>query len=193
MLDANDLQAIREIVLESETRIKDWTKQEIQAAKEELRSEIKASEERLREELRSEIKASEERLREELRGEIKASEERVREELRSEIKASEERLREELRSEIKASEERTYSWVEERIREAANLVLEEVDRVQIKLQNEIRKVRNDLAKIEVYYRIQKLEDSITDLILHSTDNIQEELNEVFGRMKNCRMKGCYSA
>jgi hypothetical protein len=57
-----------------------------------IRSDIRASENRLRTEFGSEIRASEDRLRTEFGSQIRASEDRLRTEFRSEIRASEKRL-----------------------------------------------------------------------------------------------------
>ena len=109
MLEEKDIQAIAQLILASEER---------------LRGEIGQVEERLRVEfhskLETEIHASEKRMCTGIQEEIRASEDRLRTEFQSkletEIRASEERLRTEFHSQMKeeihASETRTHAYIE---------------------------------------------------------------------------------
>ena len=120
MLEEKDIQAIAQLILASEERLRG----EIGQVEERLRvefhskleTEIHASEERTRTGIQEEIRASEDRLR----GEMGQVEDRLRTEFQSkletEIRASEERLRTEfhsqLKEEIHASETRTHAYIE---------------------------------------------------------------------------------
>lgn len=117
MLEEKDIQAIAQLILASEER---------------LRGEIGQVEERLRVEfhskLETEIHASEDRLR----GEMGQVEDRLRTEFQSkletEIRASEERLRTEfhsqLKEEIHASETRTHAYIESGVMKPIRLLAE---------------------------------------------------------------------
>ena len=132
MLDAQDLQAIAQLldhrISESETRMRE----ELHNTEAQLRGEIQSSETRMREELRN----TEAQLREELhnteaqlRGEIQSSETRMREELRN----TEAQLREELRNteaqlreEIHQVESKIMVILESDIQPKMNLIAEAV-------------------------------------------------------------------
>ena len=121
MLEEKDIQAIAQLILASEER---------------LRGEIGQVEERLRVEfhskLETEIHASEKRMRTGIQEEIRASEDRLRTEFQSkletEIRASEERLRTEfhsqLKEEIHASETRTHAYIESGVMKPIRLLAE---------------------------------------------------------------------
>ena len=113
MLEEQDIQAIAQLILASEER---------------LRGEIGQVEERLRVEfhskLETEIHASEERTRTGIQEEIRASEDR----LRGEMGQVEDRLRTEFHSQMKeeihASETRTHAYIESGVMKPIRLLAE---------------------------------------------------------------------
>ena len=132
MLEEKDIQAIAQLILASEERLRG----EIGQVEERLRvefhskleTEIHASEERTRTGIQEEIRASEDRLR----GEMGQVEDRLRTEFQSkletEIRASEERLRTEFHSQMKeeihASETRTHAYIESGVMKPIRLLAE---------------------------------------------------------------------
>ena len=52
-----------------------------------------------------------------------------------------------------------------RFRESENMILEELDRVQINLEKRIDKVQKNLDELNQYYRITKLENDNTAILL----------------------------
>ena len=132
MLEEKDIQAIAQLILASEERLRG----EIGQVEERLRvefhskleTEIHASEERTRTGIQEEMRASEDRLR----GEMGQVEDRLRTEFQSkletEIRASEERLRTEFHSQMKeeihASETRTHAYIESGVMKPIRLLAE---------------------------------------------------------------------
>lgn len=70
--------------------------------------------------------------------------------------------------------------MDSRFQESENMILEELDRVQINLGKRIDKVEKNLDELNQYYRITKLENDNTSLLLkliQSQDNMIQEHNK----------------
>lgn len=68
--------------------------------------------------------------------------------------------------------------VNSRVSKSENLLLEEMDRVQGYLEKEIGKVKKNLEEIQQFYRIQKLENDNTALLLKMIEGMQKEIDEL---------------
>lgn len=74
--------------------------------------------------------------------------------------------------------------IDKRITESENLILKEMDRVQMNLTNKINEVQKNLDELNQYYRITKLENDNTALLLKMIDALPkraEELEKKIGR------------
>ena len=71
---------------------------------------------------------------------------------------------------ITASEERMMQKMDEKLTHSENLILHELDRVQ--------KVERNLEELQQYYRITKLENDNTSLLLKMYNNMQKEIEEL---------------
>ena len=63
------------------------------------------------------------------------------------------------------SENKIIAEMDTRFRESENMILEELDRVQINLEKRIDKVQKNLDELNQYYRITKLENDNTAILL----------------------------
>lgn len=68
--------------------------------------------------------------------------------------------------------------VNSRITESENLILKELDRVQISLENKINTVQKNLEELNQYYRITKLENDNTALLLKMIDELSKRVEEL---------------
>lgn len=64
------------------------------------------------------------------------------------------------------------------MKEEINLVLKELDRVQVSLENKISAVQKNLDELNQYYRITKLENDNTALLLKMIDELSKRVEEL---------------
>lgn len=79
---------------------------------------------------------------------------------------------------ITASEERMMQKMDEKLTHSENLILHELDRVQEHLETDVQKVERNLEELQQYYRITKLENDNTSLLLKMYNNMQKEIEEL---------------
>ncbi len=68
--------------------------------------------------------------------------------------------------------------MDERITSSENMILKELDRVQEHLENNVQKVQKNLEELQQYYRISKLENDNTSLLLKMYNDMQKEIAEL---------------
>lgn len=66
-----------------------------------------------------------------------------------------------LKNDIKKSEESTKEYINSRFTESENMILNEVDRGQGILENQIEQVKKNIEELNQYYKIAKLENDKT--------------------------------
>ena len=66
----------------------------------------------------------------------------------------------------------------EELTNSENLVLEELDRVQEGLTRKVEKVQKNLEDLQQYYRITKLENDNTSLLLQMIVNLRKDVEEL---------------
>ena len=64
------------------------------------------------------------------------------------------------------------------MKDEINLVLKELDRVQVSLENKISAVQKNLDELNQYYRITKLENDNTALLLKMIDELSKRVEEL---------------
>ena len=79
---------------------------------------------------------------------------------------------------ITASEERMMQKMDEKLTHSENLILHELDRVQEHLETDVQKVERNLEELQQYYRITKLENDNTSLLLKMYNNMQKGIEEL---------------
>lgn len=79
---------------------------------------------------------------------------------------------------IAESEARMESMLTVKIKEAENLLLEEIDRTQTKLENKINLLNENLDKLEQYYRISKLENDNTTVLLKLMEGLAKRVEDL---------------
>ncbi|MCD8082725.1 MAG: hypothetical protein LUE86_04135, partial [Clostridiales bacterium] len=112
------------------------------------------------------------------REEIQASKEETLSILRGEIRVSETRMR----GEIQASKEETLSVLREESDRNANFILEEIDRTRDILEEKIGVVQKEVDDLKQYYRIQRLQDDTSEILLHRTDDLERRVEKLEVRM-----------
>ena len=80
-----------------------------------------------------------------------------------------------IKSEIIESERRTQAHIDDRITESENLVLKYIDDIQAVIIKDIEQVEKNLAEINQYYRIRKLEDENTAYLLKLIRELSERV------------------
>ena len=68
--------------------------------------------------------------------------------------------------------------MDEKLTHSENLILNELDRVQEHLETDVQKVQKNLEELQQYYRITKLENDNTSLLLKMYNNMQKEIEEL---------------
>ncbi|MCB6545361.1 hypothetical protein [Blautia glucerasea] len=68
--------------------------------------------------------------------------------------------------------------MDERITSSENMILKELDRVQEHPESDVQKVQKNLEELQQYYRIAKLENDNTALLLKMYNDMQKEIAEL---------------
>lgn len=68
--------------------------------------------------------------------------------------------------------------IEEKVSQSENMILDEIDRVQEILQQHINAVEKNLEELQQYYRITKLENDNTTLLLKMVDELSRRVSEL---------------
>ena len=76
------------------------------------------------------------------------------------------------------SENNILQKVDGRITASENMILKELDRVQEHLESDVQKVQKNLEELQQYYRITKLENDNTSLLLKMYTDMQKEIAEL---------------
>lgn len=94
--------------------------------------------------------------------------------MKEEIAESEKRINDKIDSRIAESEKK----MESKLAESENLLLEEIDRVQMFLENKINTVKENLEELKQYYRITKLENDNTAILLKMIEELSRRVEEL---------------
>ena len=94
------------------------------------------------------------------------------------ITDTENRLLEKVDERITDTENRLLEEMDERISTSENLLLEEMERTRSILDNKISKVQKNLDELAQYYRITKLENDNTALLLKLIDELARRVEEL---------------
>ncbi len=83
-----------------------------------------------------------------------------------------------MKEEIAESEKKMEAMMDTRFAESENLILEEVERTRSILEKHIGKVQKNLDELNQYYRITKLENDNTALLLKMIDELTKRVEEL---------------
>lgn len=75
-------------------------------------------------------------------------------------------------------EEKVTEIVEDKVTQSSNMLLEKIDRVQGILQQNIKTVEKNLEELQQYYRITKLENVNSMLLLKLVDELSRRVTEL---------------
>ena len=79
---------------------------------------------------------------------------------------------------IAESEAKMESMLTVKIKEAENLLLEEIDRTQTNLENKINLINENLEELKQYYRITKLENDNTAVLLKLIEGLSKRIDDL---------------
>ena len=94
------------------------------------------------------------------------------------VKQSEDSILHKVDERITASENKMIQQMDKRITSSENMILKELDRVQEHLESDVQKVQKNLEELQQYYRIAKLENDNTSLLLKMYNDMQKEIAEL---------------
>lgn len=75
-------------------------------------------------------------------------------------------------------DERDLKSIADLLNSQTNMILSELDNVQTKLMDKISIVESNMEEIKQYYRINKLENENTSLLLQMIKDLQKEVDEL---------------
>ena len=117
-------------------------------------------------------------LRKIMKEEIAESEKRIETVIDSRIAESEKKIETVIDSRIAESEKKMETVIDSRVAESENIILKELDRVQMNLERRIGVVQKNLDELNQYYRITKLENDNTALLLKMIDELSKRVEEL---------------
>ena len=91
------------------------------------------------------------------------------------VAASEKRMETVIDQRIAESEKRMVALIHKEVSESENIILEEVDRLHEIVDHKIDALRDNVEKLEQYYRITKLENDNMSILLKFMEDIQHRL------------------
>lgn len=98
--------------------------------------------------------------------------------MQEEIAGTEERINNKIESRIKETKEWINDRIESQITESEELILKEMDRVQMFLENKINTVKENVEELKQYYKITKLENDSTEILLKMIEELSRRIEEL---------------
>ena len=75
-------------------------------------------------------------------------------------------------------DEKDLKSIADLLNSQTNMILSELDNVQTRLTDKINMVESNMEEIKQYYRINKLENETTSLLLQMIKDLQKEVDEL---------------
>lgn len=101
--------------------------------------------------------------------------EMIRSIMQSALNESEERITEEFDGKLRNFEERITEKFDQKLRETEKGIFEEMDRMRESLEEKIANVDKRVDNLETYYRITKLENDNTSILLKLVEDLQNRV------------------
>lgn len=98
--------------------------------------------------------------------------------MKEEIAESEKKMEAMMDTRLGESEKKMETLMDTRLAESENLILEEMERTRNILEKHINKVQKNLDELNQYYRITKLENDNTALLLKMIDELTRRVEEL---------------
>ena len=98
--------------------------------------------------------------------------------MKEEIAESEKRTESVMDQKLSESEKRMESVMDQKLAKSENLILEEMERTRNILEKRIDTVQKNLDELNQYYRITKLENDNTALLLKMIDELSRRVEEL---------------
>lgn len=103
------------------------------------------------------------------------SEKRMETVIDQRVSESEKRMETVIDQRVAESEKRMVALIHKEVSESENIILEEVDRLHEIVDHKIDALRDNVEKLEQYYRITKLENDNMSILLKFMEDIQHRL------------------
>lgn len=110
--------------------------------------------------------------------EITETEKRINDKIDSGITESEKRIKDRIDSRITETEKRINDKIDSKITESENQLIGEIDRIQMYLDNRINTVKENLEELKQYYKITKLENDNTAILLKMIEELSRRVEEL---------------
>lgn len=75
-------------------------------------------------------------------------------------------------------DEKDLKSIAELLNSQANMILNELDKVQLKITDKMNRLESNMDELKQYYRINKLENENTSLLLQMIKDLQKEVEEL---------------
>lgn len=75
-------------------------------------------------------------------------------------------------------DEKDLKSIAELLNSQTNMILNELDNVQLKLTDKMNRLESNMDELKQYYRINKLENENTSLLLQMIKDLQKEVEEL---------------
>ena len=83
-------------------------------------------------------------------------------------------------------DEKDLKSIADLLNSQTNMILSELDNVQTRLTDKINMVESNMEEIKQYYRINKLENENTSLLLQMIKDLQKEVDELENSLENTK-------
>ena len=113
-----------------------------------------------------------------MKEEIAESEKRTESVMDQKLPESEKRMESVMGQKLSESEKRMESVMDQKLAKSENLILEEMERTRNILEKRIDTVQKNLDELNQYYRITKLENDNTALLLKMIDELSRRVEEL---------------
>ena len=113
-----------------------------------------------------------------MKEEIAESEKKMEAMMDTRFAESEKKMEAMMDTRFAESEKKMEAMMDTRFAESENLILEEVERTRSILEKHIGKVQKNLDELNQYYRITKLENDNTALLLKMIDELTKRVEEL---------------
>ncbi len=128
--------------------------------------------------MQEEIAESEKRINDRIDTRIAETEKQINDKIDTRIAETEKRINDKIDTRIAETEKRINDKIDTKIAESENLLLEEMDRVQMFLESKINTVKGNLEELRQYYKITKLENDNTAILLKMIEELSRRIEEL---------------
>ncbi len=128
--------------------------------------------------MQEEISKSEKKMEEVMDRKLSESEKKMEEVMDRKLSESEKKMEEVMDRKLSESEKKMEEVMDRKLSESENLILEEMERTRTILEKQIDTVQKNIDELNRYYRITKLENDNTAMLLKMIDDLSRRVGEL---------------